>query len=408
MKSLFLGLGKVNHSISKNRRGLKRALVESETGLEISQAIDDEPWRVVDRMKGDFDSYDFTQELPADVFISPGIDPRRSFFKQVSNFEIRELDEFCSRFRGRVICITGTDGKSTFTLQLGEILKRVFTNQKIFVGGNIGTAMFDAFHEAYELAILEVSSFQCERLKKANPDVAILLNLAIDHLDRYDSIEDYFSAKWHLILQSKVAIYPSGVEIPSSLQASPCRYKNDAPILEILKSVVSYLAEVWGFEIRPNLFENLPTLPHRLELYHAPQGNKYFVNDSKATTVHAVRYGYERLRDQFAGIALILGGKFKGDDFRVLAGHLRASDRLLLCGEARNEIYSQVAGSPAPISVYLTLEDLLRSAIDELGPQQCLMLSPGCSSYDEFENFEERGNYFLSEVRKRFDLKRIS
>src|SRR5260221_545642 len=95
------------------------------------------------RISGDFDSIDWADYLPAKVFISPGVDPRRPFFRQVKKYEVRELEYFCSHFPGKIIAITGTDGKSTFTLQLGEVLKRALPQKRIFVGGNLGIAMAD-------------------------------------------------------------------------------------------------------------------------------------------------------------------------------------------------------------------------------------------------------------------------
>jgi UDP-N-acetylmuramoylalanine--D-glutamate ligase len=406
MKSLFLGLGKVNLALSKKIRGERRALVEEGDDLILSEIQESGAWKEVSRERGDFDTYDFSKEIPAQVFISPGIDPRRSFFKSLETHEIRELDLFCERFKGLIICITGTDGKSTFTFQLGEILKRAIPEKKIFVGGNLGTAMFDAIDSGYDIAILEISSFQSERLKSARPDFGILLNLATDHLDRYDSINHYFSAKWNLLSRSKECFYPHDLAPSISLAPSLSHYSNQASVSEILKGVIQHLSQRLNFQVADSFFENLPTLPHRMEIYKAKTCDRYFINDSKATTVHAAQYGVEQMKVRFQSIALILGGKYKGDEFRVLAGRMRPQDRLLLCGEARNEIYQQIAGAPAPISIFLTLADVLNTAIDELKLHQCLMLSPGCSSYDEFRNFEERGDFFIREVKKRYEIEK--
>jgi UDP-N-acetylmuramoylalanine--D-glutamate ligase len=388
MKSVFLGVGKVNRAIAKHIAGEKVFLNEAD-GIN-------------------FDSLAWSTYLPADVFISPGVDPRRNFFKEVQSYEVRELDRFRERFAGTIIAITGTDGKSTLTTQLGEVFRRALPKKKIFVGGNLGTAMFDAFDDTYDIAILEISSFQAERLKSEKKiNYAILINLAPDHLDRYKDLSEYYAAKWHLLSHAEKIFFPSNIESPLKKRKSAAQYKNEDSLSLILRSIVESLAPDFQFVVDESLFENLPRLPHRLDPWVEKTGRRVFINDSKATTVHASLYALKVLQGKCSSLSLIVGGKPKGESFRPLVKGLRESDRLLIVGEARNLILQQTGDFTGSRSVYLSLSDLLNSVLAELPPDSSLLLSPACSSYDEFENFEERGNFFLEKIREKFEIESV-
>lgn len=397
MKTLFLGLGKVNKSLASQIKGERLALVEDEGFVDVSKASSgDSDFQKVDRIRGTFDDIDWNDYLPARVFISPGIDPRRPFFRFVKDFEERELSFFCENYHGKIVVITGTDGKSTFTTQLGEVLRRALPEVSVFVGGNLGTAMSDALGGDSKIAVLEVSSFQAERLKTARIDLAVLINLSTDHLDRYDSLKDYHQAKWGLLMIASKLAYPSDLVPPATISKSICDYKNEDSIPTILKSVVRAIAPNFEFEFREELLEKLPVLRHRLEYWISPRGFS-FINDSKATTVHAVAYGLRETQKKFEKVRLILGGRYKGDDFSLLKPLLRAADEVLICGEAR-EIISKQLHHPAEI--FENLKGCLSSIRLETDLKSVILLSPGCSSYDEFNHFEERGDFFLKEVQR--------
>jgi UDP-N-acetylmuramoylalanine--D-glutamate ligase len=401
VKTLFLGLGKVNQSIANHVEGEKVALVEEEGAVAVFQPNSEKKFCQIQKISGSLDTIDLTKFLPARVFISPGIDPRRPFLKQVAEYEVRELTFFCSRFRGKIIGITGTDGKSTFTKQLGEILKRALPQKKIFVGGNLGIGMADALSREWDIAVLEISSFQAERIRSARLHAAVLINLDIDHLDRYDSLEDYHRAKWNLLKHASEIFYPTSLPVPFDLPASLAKYDNRESIPEILKRVSQQLAKTLDFEWRDELALDLPTLPHRLQTWQASSGHT-FVNDSKATTVHAVMYGLQQVQVKFRRVHLILGGKYKGDDFTRLSPLLRDTDEILIVGEASAEIQKQMSRVKAKVHIYGTLRSCLEKFLPSMKATDCLLLSPGCSSYDEFENFEERGEFFLQKVKAHF------
>lgn len=408
MSFLFLGWGKVTQALAQVCPGPKVALVEKDgpilETLEISS--DGLKSSVKSSMPGTFETVDWNIYRDFQIILSPGIDPRRSFFKAVEAQEVRELDYFCGQFKGWIVGITGTDGKSTFTTQLGEVLRRSLPSQKVFVGGNLGEAMGLALKGDFDGAVLEISSFQAERLKSARLRVGILLNLSIDHADRYDSFEDYATQKWALLSRSDFYAAPSDLKPLKALRGAPLgpSFPNNSRLEEILKALAPEIfqklrsseSQLW----KPEYLQNLPTLPHRLEVWKTKDGVG-IVNDSKATTVHASLYGYEEMKRRFERILLILGGKYKGDDFSPLAKAQRAQDTFLLIGQARFEIETQLrrAGS-LQFRSYESLAQAVTQELPGLKVGDCLMLSPACSSYDEFKNFEHRGDQFKGWVQK--------
>lgn len=377
--------------------GESLGFVEVQGEVEVYRLEND--WKLVSKHKGSFDDFDWASSLPAQVFISPGVDPRRSFFKKIKKHEIREVDYFAEHFSGPIVAVTGTDGKSTFVTRLGEILRRALPNKKIFIGGNLGIAMCDGLkNNPYEAAVIEVSSFQAERLKSANIGMAILLNLSTDHMDRYDSVFDYHKAKWELLNRGKLCVYPEGLAAPGTIAPSEVTFTSNEDSLSLLKKVTARLSKILSFDLKEEFFEDLPSLPHRLEKIERSD-HRTFVNDSKATTVHAVRYGIAALRKEFSTLKIILGGRSKGDNFSKLEDILDPNDTLYVYGEAAERILEQLKAFPGEMKAYASLAQLLDSEIKNVGKTECLLLSPGCASFGEFKNFEERGEFFLKKVQ---------
>lgn len=395
--SLFLGLGKSNLGLAAVVPGDKLAFVESEDGhLEVHQYRSGKFERI-ERLQGNFDSFDWNRYPFTQVFVSPGIDPRRPFMKFLGSKEKRELDFVRERFQGKTLVITGTDGKSTMTVQAGEVLKRAFPQKKIFVGGNLGIPMGDLLKDSYDWAVLEVSSFQAERLQTARFDYGVLLNLAPDHLDRYDSLEDYYAAKWSLMSCARVCYFPSELVRPSFFKTpTSVDFSNDEEISVILKLVMASVLKQEGAPVSPPLFDRLPKLPHRQEVWKDQRG-AFFINDSKATTVHATAYALKHLSQRFQKLHWILGGRYKGDDFSILLSILRKTDSVYVVGEASQVIQGQIQGRGL---TFASLGDCLKQVSSQIGPGEAFVLSPACSSYDEFNNFEERGHFFLSQIER--------
>ncbi len=439
MTNLFLGWGRVTQALANCVNGDYWVFDEVAGQLLVGKNGTD-----FQSLDGNFDTFDWAPYLPAQVFLSPGIDTRRPFFKHLESYEVRELDFFCGRFKGAIIAITGTDGKSTATYQLGEILRRALPEKCIFVGGNIGCAMAHALKpgDNYDIAVLEVSSYQCERLKTSRLDYAIILNLDVDHLNRYDTLADYHRAKWNLLRFAENLCYPTDVQpMGDGVEFARLKEKEEWPLRDhqpfrsscvyfsqteelsvVIRRLAERLAQHWNFSLSAEMLEHLPKLPHRLEAFESAQGLAC-LDDSKATTVHATLYGLRYAQNRYAGVVLLLGGRDKGDDFSRLRSALRAGDLVLVFGEARDTIIQQLNGEeiqdssmkeelsgpalvsenskPAGETTRLHVFRSLREALEWCQSQAwssstCLLLSPGCSSFDEFKNFEERGRFFKS------------
>ncbi len=395
--TLFLGLGKSNLGLASVVSGEKLAFVEREDGLLEILEYRSGKFETIETQHGGFDSFDWNRYAFSQVFVSPGIDPRRPFMKVLGCKEKRELDFVRERFQGKVLVITGTDGKSTMTVQSGEILKRAFPHKKIFVGGNLGIPMAELLNDAYDWAVLEVSSFQAERIQDSCFDYGVLLNLAPDHLDRYNSLDDYYAAKWGLISRAQVCYFPGELIRPNFCHSvTSADFSNDEEISVILRLVMTSLLQKEGAATQPSLFERLPKLPHRQEVWKDQQG-AFFINDSKATTVHATAYALKHLSQKFSRLHWILGGRFKGDDFSILLPMLRKTDSVYVVGEASSVIQKQLQGRG---QVYTSLKDCLSQVTGQIRSGEAFVLSPACSSYDEFNNFEERGHFFLKEIER--------
>lgn len=345
-----------------------------------------------------FDDYDFKEESFDRVLISPGIDPKRSFVRPLLGRELRELDWFSDEFRGFKIVVTGTNGKSSFVHWLGQLLRMQLGHDKVFVGGNIGLPMLDVFSltPKPKVAVLEVSSFQAERLRSAEFDLAVLLNISPDHLNRYDSVEEYYSAKYELLRRATNIFYPQDAWKPSDFEkSSELAFNSNISAHALLGVLMQKLSSELGVEKKDQDFESLQPLAHRLERRVAEDG-VILINDSKATNVNAVVYALKKYKRSSEAIKLILGGLDKGDDFQKIKPLLKPKDQVLLYGESKGKIQQQLSDIPQLIRVYSSLKSLMEDIRPQLKSGDELMLSPGCASFDEFKNFGERGEFFLS------------
>lgn len=391
MKTLFIGFGKVTQALAARVAGAQEVWEEQGTSVLCRRRSSlRESWQETLLRNKKFE--DLFLEADVDqVFLSPGVDPQRPFFKTIESKEVRELDYFCEHYSGLIIGVTGTNGKSTFCLQLGEILKRA--GKKVFIGGNLGNAMAEGLDHPSDVAVIEVSSFQSERLKTAPLDWAVLLNLQPDHLDRYPHLEDYYSAKWNLIEKAKHKIYPRELSPPFE-EASLILFRGSDSANEILSKFTQFLfKEELHLEWKDHYLDDLPRLPHRLEEWEGKNGQT-FINDSKATNVESVRYALRQLQKRFSKIHLLVGGKPKGDDYSLLLKELRFCDEIYAYGEARQKI----ARALSLTKIYKNLRFATKAAVSQVQPEEALLLSPACSSYDEFKNFEDRGEHFYRYV----------
>jgi UDP-N-acetylmuramoylalanine--D-glutamate ligase len=337
--------------------------------------------------------------------------------------------------KGTMIGITGTNGKSTTTELTGKMLQE--GGKRAFVCGNIGKPLieFCKNSQADDFYVIELSSFQLETIVEFRPHIAALLNLAEDHLDRYPSVEPYYQAKMRIFKNQKVndfavinyddpyirshaesihsnhfwfsrkAMPPSGIYSQEGL----IRVIAGASIVNFnlgkLKGVhnlentlcaasIGLLCGVTNKAMQ-RAIETFTALHHRMELVDEKNGVQYY-DDSKATNVDAV----EKSLESFPGnILLIMGGKDKGCDYRVLSDLVKTRvTRLLLIGEARERIASELGNVREP-EFFTTLEEAVKSAAGSARAGDVVLLSPACSSFDMFSNYEERGRVFRQAVK---------
>lgn len=329
------------------------------------------------------------------------------------------------------IAITGTDGKTTTTALVYEILRQ---EKKALIGGNIGRPIFDLYHrmEPETLIVLEISSFQLEAISSFHPHIAAVLNIAQDHLDRYPSMEHYLLAKKNIFKNmtfENTAVLnldsPYYSQIRKGVSASQKTFSRQNPHADIIYNgrAIYYrgkefipkedigmvgihnienvmaavlIADLVGIhsETIKRVVAEFKGLPHRLELVREIDGVRIY-NDSKATTANSLEKALQSFEEP---IILIAGGRDKGLDFRPLKNLVAQRVRkLVLIGEAAGKIKKQFQREDA----YLAhdMPDAVNYAISQAQSGEVVMLSPGCASFDMFENYEQRGEVFKELVR---------
>jgi UDP-N-acetylmuramoylalanine--D-glutamate ligase len=289
--------------------------------------------------------------------------------------------------RVRLVGVTGTNGKTTTSELLGAILG-------VRVAGNVGRSLtaLDGQVEPGELVVCELSSFQLEDVDELACEVAVLLNLEPDHLDRHHSFEAYRDAKLRIFERAQTAVVPRGSGLPGvefdaddPLPAEP-RIPGRHNRENAAAATAAARALGTPDEQIAEALRTFPGVPHRLELV-AEIGGVRYVNDSKATNVAAALRGLAAY--EIEPVHLILGGSRKGEDFAPLAAAIGPNVRSVqLIGETAGELglllpEARQAG---------TLEGALRSI--HARPGDVVLLSPACASYDQFRDFEQRGEEF--------------
>ncbi len=377
------------------------------------------------------------------IVVSPGVPLDTPELAQVKHFGLPVIGELelAARFlKGKILAVTGSNGKTTTTALLGEILTSA--GLSTLVGGNIGVpvvSLIDASSDE-SWSVLEVSSFQLETTDEFHPSIAVILNITPDHLDRHGSFENYCAAKERIFarqnandclvlnagnepciaaakrskakaywfsIENAVAqgawvedgqlVYRSGKEAATErvMPLSAIPLKGAHNVENVLAAVVAArLAGVTDDVIR-RAIESFKAVEHRLEFVATRNGVEFY-NDSKATNVDATSKAIAAFS---GGIHLILGGKDKGSPYTVLADLLRERVRAVYTiGVAAEKIESQLRGV-VPIHSCITLEKAVAAAASAARPGEVVLLAPACSSYDQFENYEQRGSAFKQFVK---------
>lgn len=365
------------------------------------------------------------------IILSPGISlsvPELSN-AQKKNVPIISEIEFAWLFSQKVpvIAITGTNGKTTTTTMIAEFLKR--SGKKVFCGGNIGIPYSEMIlsGESYDLAVIEVSSFQLETIKSFHPKIALILNIFPNHSERYSSVEDYAAAKYRLIdnlthedtlilgednaylsslpkTKARKLLFRKGSLPPSFHQSFSFKNSRLPGAHNQANFYAAYLAleslGIPGMEEKFQTFINeFSGVAHRLEFVREWEGLKIY-NDAKSTNMLATTTAlnaFEGVDD----IYLILGGKIRDPKDLLLPDlqnyHQRVK-KIFAIGEAGKKISKELGElfSVHEVGDLSGMKDeLIRSK-----PQGILIFSPGFPSFDQFKNFEDRGEKFKEMIRK--------
>jgi UDP-N-acetylmuramoylalanine--D-glutamate ligase len=296
-----------------------------------------------------------------------------------------------------LIGVTGTNGKTTTTELLGAILRAA--GRRVEVAGNIGLALTDVAEEIEPGAsvVCELSSFQLEDVHTFTCDVAVLLNLEPDHLDRHGTFEAYRDAKLRIFERAHTKIVPRGMGLEGIEFAAddPLPAEPLIPGLHNRENAAAATAaaRVVGVDdgAIAEALRTFPGVPHRLELVRELRGVRY-VNDSKATNTAAAARGVAAYD---APLRLILGGSLKGEDFDSFARRLPENvHSIYLVGEASNELAVALDAAGRPYSRDGDLERALAHASADAHPGDVVLLSPAAASFDQFDDFEQRGDTF--------------
>jgi len=299
------------------------------------------------------------------------------------------------------IGVTGTKGKTTTSELLGEIFRAA--GREVVVAGNVGRPLsaVEAPEDAW--IVCELSSFQLEDVHELALEVAVLLNLEPDHLDRHGTFERYRAAKLRIFERARRRVVPRGLgldgieftaddRLPAEPRLPGRHNRANAAAATAAARAVGVPDEAIAEALR-----DFRGVPHRLELVRERDGVRW-VNDSIATNTLAARAGVEAFD---APLRLILGGRAKGEDYNAFARALpERVAGVYLVGEASDELAGALDAAGRRYERAGTLERAVELAANASKPGDVVLLSPACASYDQFANFERRGEEFRRLVSK--------
>ena len=361
--------------------------------------------------------------LNSDLIIkSPGVPNDTKIIKDAldKNIQVMGEIEFAYQLSDiKIIAVTGTNGKTTVVTALHGILDQ---NLNVLKGGNIGTPFSQLVLENklfqshnYDYIVLEISSFQAQDIISFKPNIAMILNLSEDHLDIHHTYDNYKNAKLNLFKnmdKQDFAIYncddknlnksfeniskKTNVLTFSYLENQNSEYKNSNHI------AVAKVASLLNIDkqLTSKFLKNFKGLEHRFEIFKEINGI-IFINDSKSTNGLSIRSALLNCVDlKINNLVLILGGKSKGIDYSSYIHSLSIDIKIVAYGEAANEIKNKLSEYNVDVEIDFTTAVHHAIKLSEVSKLDGILLSPGCSSFDQFENFEHRGNAFKNIVEE--------
>lgn len=400
------------------------------------------------RMNIPFEENQHTEALilnAAEVVKSPGIPPKAPIVKVLLEKGVSVISEieFAKRYTAaKTICITGSNGKSTTSMLTYHILKKAGLN--VGLAGNIGHSFAaQVADQDYDWYVLEISSFMLDDMYKFKADIAVLLNITPDHLDRYDyKIENYAASKMRIVQNQTAAdvfVYCAddeetkkalkGVNIqatqyPFSIieKVEPGAYLEENTIYintplnnkltmsisdlalqgkhniynSMASGIVAKVLELRNETIRESMgdFKNID---HRLE-FVAKISDVTYINDSKATNVNSTWYALESVNTD---VVLIMGGVDKGNDYTMLKDLVKSKVKAIIClGKDNKRIHEAFEDDVEVIVNTFSAEEAVQVAYHLAKKGSTVLLSPACASFDLFKNYEDRGNQFKAAVKE--------
>ncbi len=383
--------------------------------------------------------------LDADEVIkSPGIPPYAPLVKKITakNIPVLSEIEFAARYtKARMVCITGSNGKTTTTLLTYHILRNAGLD--VGLAGNVGKSLaLQVAHGEHDVYVIELSSFQLENMYDFKADVAVIMNITPDHMDRYDhKMENYVAAKFRIlrnqtpddyfiywqddpVVKAQIrAIHTEAMQLPFGehreegsaawVEDGIVHFSTPEDVWEIPRDRLALpglhnlynsmaaglsasLLNVRNETIRRSL-EDFEAVEHRLEYVATIDGVRY-INDSKATNVNSTWYALESMTEP---TVLILGGKDKGNDYSEIEPLVRDKVKAIVCmGKDNAKLLDFFTGKVPEISDTHSLEEAMAECARIAGDGDVVLLSPCCASFDLFKSYEDRGDQFKAAVRK--------
>ena len=430
-KILVVGLGYTGISVAHylQKLGFKFAITDSRAKPplleDFFQSMPDAPV-----FTGGFDEAAF--KVATHLVVSPGVAlTEKSIVKAIANGAkiISDIDLFACSINEPVVAITGSNGKSTVTTMLGEMVASI--GKKVGVGGNLGTPALDLLEQDAELYVLELSSFQLERISVLNATAATVLNISADHLDRHVDMAEYGQSKKHVFSGNGVMVINAddpAVDLMRETGRSTVTFsikkkadfyiahKNDTEYMMHLNQCLMPLSDL-PLEGRHNVANALAAmalgniigldehrmcealrkfkgLDHRMQRV-AEIGGVTWINDSKATNIGAC---IAALQGYDGKVILIAGGDAKGADMNELAPIIKEKAKhVVLIGKDAFLIKKSLDES-VPVNEAEKMTQVVNICAEIAKPGDCVLLSPACASLDQYKNYQDRGNQFSKAV----------
>ncbi|MBN1365362.1 MAG: UDP-N-acetylmuramoyl-L-alanine--D-glutamate ligase [Syntrophaceae bacterium] len=440
-KIIVIGMGKTGIAVARffGKRGAKVTVTDEKLpdkwGAEFEQ-IAGEKWLKI----GEYNNISILKG--ADMVVpSPGIPPHNNLLVEALKKNISVVSEIELAYwflKVPLIAVTGTNGKTTTIMLLGEILQK--SGKKVFVGGNIGNPLIEYSDTPQndDFIVVEISSFQLQWIDRFRPFIAVLLNITSDHVNYHGTFAEYRHIKFRIFnnqTKKDFAVLNAAddeqKEIADSINARVLRFsskdvlsegifvKNGEIVLKMpeteeekyslniislpgLHNVENVMASIIAARLcgcnKEDIVKAVSAfqgLPHRIEFVGEKNSIKFY-DDSKGTNVGSVLRALETFPHP---VILLLGGRDKDGDFGSLRPILAAkTKKVILFGEAR-ELIASLIGENITVIKKTKLREATETAYQDAVPGDVVLLSPGCASFDEFTNYSERGDFFKEVVR---------